>query len=283
MSQNYEAIIHKLCKSILVKEDHLDLKGAEDFINQLTGEDISSLNALNPSELKQTIRSFVQKEITNYISLYEPNDPALPFSFDSNNGAGINDYRKAFTDAYKAGYNNAEPPKVFDYAFDCVKEASESYRLFENLFNMRRAEIEERTRQAISSGVELAAKDAADTASTMARESAAAANAQAELAVATAKSAVNDEINKQMSIVSTKVSETSITILSIFAAIVLTTVAGLLYTSSVIANIKVYNFVEQIAGVAMSGLVCFDLIVAMYFFVEKKTPNFEMHLWAKAH
>lgn len=84
-----------------------------------------------------------------------------------------------------------------------------------------------------------------------------------------------------MAEVSTKASETSVTILGMFSCIVLTVVAGLFYSSSVIANISSDNFIELIAAASIVGLVCIDMISIMFIFIEKNRGSTKTSAGAK--
>lgn len=73
----------------------------------------------------------------------------------------------------------------------------------------------------------------------------------------------NDELKEQTN----KLSETSVTILGMFTGIVLTVVAGLFYSSSVLENISNVNFYILMSAAALVGLVCMHLISAMFRFI----------------
>ena len=70
-------------------------------------------------------------------------------------------------------------------------------------------------------------------------------------------------------------SERNVTILSIFAGIVLTVVAGLIYSSSLLNNIQESNFYRLVSLAALVGLVCYNLIGIMYLFIERRIPRKE--------
>lgn len=301
MSRNIQELISDFCRPILVKGDHLDITESSRYIDTLENEEKERLYQYSSMEHRQEIRSIVYAMINGYISTYKPGDTGLPFSFDSASGSGFKEYRIEFVKLLKKESNGADPPKAVEYAFDCIQEASESYRLFENLNKIQMSNItklvdaavqplinqastdlkksaEAATKNAVRSAKIQAkrnAKEAAQLATQETQKIAATAEAQAELAAQKAEEAVGVEVQKKMGEVSAKVSETSVVILGMFAAIVLSAVTGLFYSSSVMANISADNFVELIAGASVAGLVGLNIIVVMFFFIEKfrETPS----------
>lgn len=295
MERSLQQIFVDFCTPVLIKQDHIKLSEAATFLAGLNNTERLNLLDLSSSESKQKVRAIVRTEIHTYISSYGANDPGEPFSFDSDSGSGLNDYIERFHNEYKERYGSGDPPKAFEYAFECIKEASESYRLFENFYRRRRDELEHTVKRTIEpelnhAKVELfqlaeqAGKNAADVATEQANRNVQEAAAKAaELASKQAKRHAEDaatkaneavalidvEIQKKMADVSTKASETNVTILGMFTCIVLTIVAGLFYSSSVIANIGADNFTELIAAASVVGIVCFGMISIMFLFIEK--------------
>lgn len=291
MERSLQQIFVEFCAPVLIKQDHIELSEAATFLIGLNDKERLYLLDLSSAESKQKVRAIVRTEIHTYISSYGADDAGEPFSFDSDSGSGLNDYIERFHNEYKKLYNNGEPPKVFEYAFECIKEASESYRLFENFYRRRRDELEHTVKRTIDPELnharaelfkfaEQAGKNAADVATEQANQTvqkaatkaAEQAKSHAEDAAIKAKEAValvDVEIQKKMADISTKASETSVTILGMFTCIVLTIVAGLFYSSSVIANIRADNFTELIAAASVVGIVCFDMISIMFLFIEK--------------
>lgn len=84
-----------------------------------------------------------------------------------------------------------------------------------------------------------------------------------------AEEATQNAIESKMTEVTKHISESSVTILGIFSGIVLTVVAGLFYSSSVLESVKEADFFRLMFISALIGLVCFGLIVVMFRFIEK--------------
>ena len=84
-----------------------------------------------------------------------------------------------------------------------------------------------------------------------------------------AEQVVEKEVDDRMKGVSEKISEISVTILGIFAGIVLTVVAGLFYSSSVLESINSADFYKLLCISALVGLVCLHLIVEMFRFIAR--------------
>lgn len=105
---------------------------------------------------------------------------------------------------------------------------------------------------------------------TVAKKEAGDAKTQAKNA---AKDAAENAVSKEMNRVSSKVSETSVTILGIFAAIVLTAITGLLYSSSVLESVNTANFPRLICIVSFVGLVCYHIIALLFRCIERITDK----------
>lgn len=285
--ESIEILIEIFCKNILTKADFLDYKKANEYIQNLSGNDKTILNQYSEYKYKRQIRSIVQKNIYSYLNTYNESNICPPFSFDS--GLNYQNYRDNFTIEYKANNNGAMPPEAFNYAFDFIQEASTNYRLFEHYFKVYNTQIIESLDLWAENVLEMtqrksrevskeAAKEAAKNASKEAKNQASIAAESAKNAAKKAKDAANksakEAVNSRMTEVTQKVSETSVTILGIFSAIVLTIVAGLFYSSSVLNNINSANFLRLICVSSLVGFVCVNLIFVLFHFIEKiKTPN----------
>lgn len=285
--RSLEQLIINFCDTILTQDDRLDSSNAKTYIKNLNHEERKILNKYSSIENKQTIRTVVQAELFNYIEVYRSNDDGLsPFDFDSGNE--YQKYRQEFITEYRENNSGADLPKVFDYAFDYIKEASEYYRFFEKFYSIRKIEVAKTVNEKVNLATltavkqlqEKAEKAAENAAEKAAQIATADAKAQANLAAEAAKDAANEaktaaqkqveyEVKQKMDDVTAKVSETSVTILGIFLGIVLTAVGGLLYSSSVLGNLVSANLYKLIAVSAIVGLVCFNLIALMFRFIER--------------
>lgn len=276
--------ITELCKIILVNEDKLDKVKGEKYIKIHIDEDIRFTGD------RYNIRYIVQKEVMQYIENCPSNAQLFAFASDSN----FHIFRKSFKDYYYKYYYMQQQdisslvyPVEFEYVFDFIQEAIDFHTLYEK-FSIKMSE--EAVKRAKREAVE-ASQDAANAATIAAQHAEKAANNAATKAVEQAIKQVNDEkiienqvtisVDKEMNRVTAKISETSVTILGIFAGIVLTVVAGLFYSSSVIDNINAANFYRLISASALVGFVCFNLLALMFRYIERirnsnesKTPFF---------
>ena len=83
-----------------------------------------------------------------------------------------------------------------------------------------------------------------------------------------------EDANKSATDASKKITETSVTVLGMFSGIVITIVAGLFYSSSVLDNINAANFYRLISTAAVVGFVCYHLVALMFRCIDKfRDPN----------
>lgn len=174
-------------------------------------------------------------------------------------------------------------PKVFIYVFDCVQYAIDFYNYYDYLsLKMTQNVIKQATKQAIEEATERATKKARNACEDIlvemefAEESAK--KAAKKSAGEAVKLAVNDQfiekqlrksIDKEIDKVKLRLTENSVTILGIFSGIVLTVVAGLFYSSSVLDNINSANFYKLLSLSAAIGIVCISLITIMFKFISR--------------
>lgn len=303
--KNIEPLIDGFCKIILTDNDCFNYGLAEEYIDKLTDSNKSDLNSVK-DDLKKAIQDMALIQIMNYLQGFHSATIGSPFQFDS--GESFFQYRKHFEEYYAIKNNNIDIPYVFKVIFDYIKSTSDHYRIFEQFYNVRVVETSDtilaktqlQAEEAVKVGVEKAAEEASKKAADLAtkeatkkveiavdkaiNEASNKAQAFAEVASESAKTAMEkakgaaekaaeeatkNAIELEMNKVTKHISETSVTILGIFSGIVLTVVAGLFYSSSVLENINSANFFRLLAVAALVGLVCFGLIVIMFKFIEQ--------------
>lgn len=264
--------IEDLCARILVYEDHLDFEKSKEFIHNHIDNHIELIGE------KHEIRFIVQNNIAQYVDAC-PNTTLL-FAFASDNN--YQQYKRDFQSYYLKYYvlKDGNPsrfayPPEFSIVLDCIQEAIDFHKLYEK-FSIKLSE--DTVKRAIEEASEAAseAEKAARVAANIAQR---AAGAAADKAVNSAiKQVINDQkvekrindcVDKQMGRVTTRISETSVTILGIFSGIVLTVVAGLFYSSSVLENINTANFFRLLSVASLIGFVCYHLLTVLFRFVEK--------------
>lgn len=306
-----EPLINSFCKIILTDSDCLNHKQAEEHIDSLKDSDKRNLNTIKNDNDKE-ICSIVLIQIMGYLQGFQTGDAKVkvgsPFQFDS--GGSFRLYRKHFESYYATQNNNHTIPYVYEVIFDYIQETSDHYRIFEQFYAVRAIETTDailsktqtQAENAVKIGVEKAAEEAAQKAaesavrrvnkvtqevvskaSNKAEAFAQAASESAKNAMkeasAAAKTAAEEETKKvidlKMTEVTKHISESSVTILGIFSGIVLTVVAGLFYSSSVLESVQNANFYRLMFIAALIGLVCFGLIVVMFRFIEKISEKCE--------
>ena len=291
--KNIAPLIDGFCKIILTDNDCFNYEQAEEYIDKLTDSNKSDLNSVK-EDLKKAIQDMALIQIINYLQGFHSATIGSPFQFDS--GDSFFQYRKHFEEYYAVKNNNIDIPYVFRGIFDYIKSTSDHYRIFEQFYNVRvvetsdtiLAKTQSQAEEAVKAGVEKATKEATkrveDAVNNAINEASNKAQAFAEVASESAKTAMEkakgaaekaaeeatkNAIELEMNKVTKHISETSVTILGIFSGIVLTVVAGLFYSSSVLENINSANFFRLLTVAALVGLVCFGLIVIMFKFIEQ--------------
>lgn len=262
--ENYnriEKLINNLCGIVLTKNDDLDFSAIRIFIDNLSDDDKSVLN-LEELDNDSTIRSIIQKQITNYLESYSnfnaSNSVRRPFEFD--NGGKYKIFYEYCKKYYRDKNNNVPFPHVIDFTLNYIQEISEHYKIFGCFYEVR---AKETASNLIDELAEVAAQKTQDAIKLATKES--------------AKTAVEEALASKMNDVTKNVSETSVTILGIFATIVLTIVAGLIYSSSVLNSINSANFCRLISVCALVGFVCYSLVALMFRYIERiKYKNDEM-------
>lgn len=270
-TRDINQLISDFCKPILTDNDYIDSVEAEKYIQSLSDHELDSLRRCSD---KQRIRDIVQTEVFNYINDHK-GTATLLFSFDSGNAFQKyqTEFEKIF-ESIKVGY---EYPWAFHRAFEYINRASESYQLYQSINSVSKDEILAQVKDAIKGIVTQASEQAAELA---AKHATRAATAQAELAKRHAQEAADDAaeaskkaaesaVKEKMVDVTTKVSETSVTIVGIFSAIVLTTVGGLIYSASVIQSVNKANIYKLLCVSSLIGFVCYNLLSLLFHFIEK--------------
>jgi len=259
--ENYdriEQLIDEFCSIILTKKDSLDetdIQKAKQYIDSLSPEDTSNLN-VREAKTNPKIRSFVLKKIARYIKSYyqdsefEAHQFKRPFEFDA-----LGSYA-SFCEQCKEYYqtkNLRHPfPTVLDFTIDYIQEISEHYRVFVHFYDIRSAQTSGSTLRKMEKSAESKAADAVQ-----------------KITEKVVDSKVEDAVKSQMHRVTSRMSETSVTILGIFSGIVLSIVTGLFYFSSVIESINSANFYRLFSISALVGLVCLVFMTTMFRFIAK--------------
>lgn len=278
-NEKINTLIENFCNIILTKADSIDINKTINYIKGLTFQEIEILKAYSNFEnYEKYIIPIVQQHTLLYLASYGLEEVRVtPFSFDSGNF--FQKYQEDFFNFYKS-FHKQKAPTIFNFIFDYIKDISTTYVFFEKFIiinNIKNKKSYEALLKKYTEEFSVSAEKITDI------EAKKAAKAAKKEFVAFAKE-INDEakkeaVNKVKVEVMSKVSETNVTILGIFAAIVLTVVAGLFYSSSVIGNIVCADPCKLIGIGSLVGVVCIDLISFLFYFIEKiKEPSLSFNL-----
>lgn len=281
--------VEKLCDFILIDEDHLEVSPEiENFINEIIREKGEGQKF---SGTKSEINNIVQSKIYEYLS--KGTSLVKLFAYSGDNGFWkfqvnfIYFYIKCFARIKNIDIKNNskalgdlkdEFPKVFIYVFDCVQYAIDFYNYYDYLsLKMTQNVVEQATKQA-EQATEEARNVCKDTLTEVRIAEKSAKKAAKKSAGEAVQLAVDDQfiekqlrksIDKEIDKVKLRLTENSVTILGIFSGIVLTVVAGLFYSSSVLDNINSANFYKLLSLSAAIGIVCISLITIMFKFISQ--------------
>ena len=252
-------ILIRLCGIILTEQEMVSESQIDWFLDSLTSDEIKALN--HASTIKDTtqdlptLRLTVQDCIMSYIQNFQDRDETVlfyPFEFDSGNG--FSDFIKAFDRKYGAKYNDHPVPEVFHIAFRCIQRISEQYLYFEQFYAIL-------SQQTQDSFLSIATNIVQDTTTRLVND--AIKDSVSDMTEQSVEKAVEDK----MTSVNRQVSETTVTVLGIFSAIVLTIVGGFIYSASVVSSANETNYFKLASITSLVGLVCFNLLILMFHYI----------------
>ncbi len=264
------------------------------IVNGYTNEDIE--NFINDEENKAVIDNFTltSKEIDDavlncHIKLCEGVTP----------GVGVSPYTLVSPDF---SINNLER-QVLTIApkfVDVIRNIDRRYVDFSVMFNTLRQSLQNLTverivdsvrKEATNKAIEYAkevvkeevqekvkkvAKEAANDAAEQAKNDASAASKSAKEAADSAANAAknaNDAViravDKEKPNLAKTAAETTVTVLSIFAAIVVTIIAGLVFSNSVFQNMNDASVFRLALTTSLVGIICLNMIVYMIRYISK--------------
>ena len=305
-------LLSEFCLLILIdddsycKNDELKLRN---FIENLTTNDITFLWTVSDS----IVKNIVEDNLDTYIARYYRSDGLNePFSFDSGENYDKYQqlFNNIFTEIH--GHNIPEafllPFKIIKEKSVAYSEFSKFYKVqLSFLQDVWIAHVQGKAKDSAVIQAEKASKQAEEAralteristetkqATTVSQKAAEDAATSAKIALQKAQNAANSavdnaiksifeehEIEKaieksidvQMNKVTSKMSETSVTILGIFAGIVLTIVAGLFYSSSVIESINSASIPKLILVASLVGFICINIIAVMFHYIDRFRVN----------
>lgn len=263
-------LIYRLCDIILTFKDCLDEKDFEEYIRGLSDEQKKLLNSLKDDASKEYVLELVKDRIYLYIDRCRNGEQGegSPFAFDVGNG--VKKHKENFFNIYRNENSGAETPVAFVDTFRYIGEMCEHYRIFER-FN-KIVSIDSN-----SDAIDVIKKDASATVKKTKEDVEKIVNDSKDKIEKNAEKTLQDiknNLKNELLNINKHISETSVTILGMFSGIVLTVVAGLFYSSSVIQNVNTANFYRLVSISALVGFVCFNLLYIMFAFIERfRNPN----------
>lgn len=93
---------------------------------------------------------------------------------------------------------------------------------------------------------------------------------------------VDEQVDAKSKKVTDSISETSVTILGIFAGIIITFVAGFSYSASVLESVRATNYFKLLSVAGLIGLICYHLISLLFrFIIRIREPDSQSFKWNK--
>ncbi len=290
-AQNYEQlkqIVTAFCEIIFTSKDSLDTSiiDAKKWMDNLTSDDIEILNS-DENEMEFHVRTFIQDSVGIYIKNFYQNisisQPYIPQPFEFTSGGAYLSFCDKCEKYYKENHSNNNLPRVLKIVLVYIGDIIEHHDIFKRFYDIHSERASNSIVQRLEEAAErktdeVAERKANEVAERKANEVAERkANEVVENALKDSqeniKESAKDEVKKavevKMAEITRKNSEMSVTILGIFAAIMVTIVGSWVYSSSILASVKDANFFRLISVAALVGLISFCLIYVMFRFIEK--------------
>lgn len=290
-TRTIDKLVEDFCDIILVKEDYLDYTKGIRYIKNLNNKERKLLcGFIEFPDAIRRMRKAVLPCVTEYISQYFTKPAKVignPFNFDQGHICVY--FQQRLQREYNLLYPEESYPKLLSLIIDYIMELSEQYSIFESFYKVRIRETSEQILtdmqelaheetlkvigDTLDTAVDSATDKAVERATTLARNNAKraaeAAKEAADKAEQAAKEEADSAVTAKMNDLMSKVSESNVTILGIFAGIVLTIVAGLFYSSSVLESINNANMYKLIFASVVVGFVCINLLAVMFNYIDK--------------
>ncbi len=291
------SLVSGLCKLVLTNKDCFDEKEVETYIESISKnhkETIANLSSCDENRINGILFVIITRYLNEFVS-NKVSDNLIGHPFVFTEAGNYGEFKKCFEANYKKIIEDTTLPFVFNCTFDYIKNISEHFTIFQRFYAIRSQETSnEILSNARTEAVNVAKKqaqkavksaiDEVDNHTKLAEEQAKDARVQAEIAKEQAKEAQNNAqkaskdavesaVSNKMAEITSHISENSVTILGIFAGIVLTVVAGLFYSSSVLESVNSANFCRLISVASLVGLVCYHLIALMFRSIDKIKGN----------
>lgn len=273
-------------KLILTDKDCFNKEEVDTYISDINSDNERIIANLDVSDEKR-IHSFLFVIITEYLDKYVPSQDSqelngTPFAFDT--AGNYQQLKMYFEQKYCKSSSTQKLPYIFTCTFDYIQSVKEHFAIFLKFYSFRSQEKIDEILSSVKTEARKIAENSAenyvqnalknlDEHTKNAEIQAKVASQQAEIASQNARDAsrvaVENAVSNKMAEITSHISETSVTILGIFSGIVLTVVAGLFYSSSVLENINSASLFRLICIASLVGLVCYHLIALMFRSIDK--------------
>lgn len=241
-AEAYCSLIFKYQEDLLVSGDELsdaDSLFIKDYFN----------STFLTEDNWETIRDIIKKRHREYCKNWTSLE-VTPYNFIDR----FDCYMDKFREKWCCQSPNADFPNIIDLMFDLVSDLGAEFRSVKAYVNgYVKYSVDktiEESQNTISKKFSSQVKDLNDKY-----------NKSLE--------AIDDTVKTEKESISKKVSETSVTILGMFTGIVLTVVAGLFYSSSVLENINQASASKLILVSSLVGFVCINIIAVMFNYIDK--------------
>lgn len=258
--RSLDDLIIKLCDIILTNNDNLSREKAKDFILSLSKEDLNLLK-VNGFDNRQKVRELVLISVLMYLSDYRNEGDAnktSPFDFVEG-GVDYTAYCIDFQEMFRA-IHGCRLPDPIKYVLNHIQDIADYFRIFDVFFEIKNNQTAEALLKNVEKTVEEKTYEKAEKIAKTETE---------KITNKVVQKKVNEAITGKMHTVTEKISETSVTILGIFSGIVLTIVAGLFYSSSVLESVSSTNLHKLFIIATVVGFVCINIIAIMFDYITK--------------
>lgn len=245
-----EKTVSDLCGILLVQEDYLNEQKMLEYIKSLSVQ-CRFLFSENSEGIKGLVRITVQNCIRTYIV-----SALSPFEFDVSNR--FTNFQISFSKNYQELYSAVCPPNLL-YIFELIKSASESYSIFEQAYEIKKSAI-------IESVKSFATEATKSTLTEKEKEI----KEKIDSAIETATNTVQNTTDAVSEDLRSKTSETSITILGIFSAIVLVANTFLAFSDITIETFISGNPYRSLFTVLVIGFMFGNILIALISILKGK-------------
>lgn len=247
------------------------------------------VNGYTNKEIIEFIRKAENKAIIDKFSMTEKEIDRVVgqchrHQFESiKEGVGVSPYTLVSPDFLDESLDK-EVERIAPKFLDVINCLQRYYNDFDTIFNTIKLSVQSSAMNLITTRIPEAAKKAEEEAVKRSSERAQRtediakrAESNAKLALESAADIVQVEVKKEANSVAKELkadltktaSETTVTVLGIFAAIVITIISGLIFSSSVFQNMNDASVFRLVLTSSLVGMVCMNMIASMIRYISR--------------